>query len=116
MRLFAGTATLTAWPPSLGVRLSDETLTSKEITLSAGASPKRTWVLAAPALGVGVGPAERVEPAPPQPTATSNPVTTKRANAARMADCANVFRFSVRISFPISFSGDFLLNFVLEVR
>ena len=61
---------VTADPPPAGVSVKDETETSNEMTLSAGASPKRTWVdVALPVTGGGVGFAARDELLPPQPTA-----------------------------------------------
>src|ERR1051326_165037 len=68
MRLLAGTVTETGAPPPAGASEQDDTETSKAMTLSAGASPKRTCAEFAPA-GVGVGLVldERPDPPPPQP-------------------------------------------------
>src|SRR6185312_7352025 len=85
MRLLAPTGTFTAAPPPLGVRLSEETLTSKAITLSAGASPKRTCVLLALPGAEGVG-VVVPEPPPPQPTANTSDATITKARAARLTD------------------------------
>ena len=71
MRLLAGIATETGAPPPAGVSDNDETDTSKEITLSAGASPNRTWAELAPAAGVGVGLELSDDPPPPQPAANA---------------------------------------------
>src|SRR5579859_3677326 len=79
MRLLAGTATETAAPPPAGVSDNEDTDTSKAITLSAGASPKRTCVDVVPA-GVGVGLAllATAPPPPPQPTASAISATSMK--------------------------------------
>src|SRR6266853_4085995 len=79
MRLLAGTVTVTGEPPPAGVSDNADTDTSKAITLSAGASPKRTWAEFAPA-GVGVGPAWAAEDPPPQPAASAIIATNMKAN------------------------------------
>src|SRR5882724_12329134 len=71
MRLPAGTATETGAPPPAGVSDNEDTDTSKAITLSAGASPKRTCAELAPAVGVGVAPGATDDPPPPQPEANA---------------------------------------------
>src|SRR5258708_32685270 len=71
IRLPAGTATETGAPPPAGVSDNEDTDTSKAITLSAGASPKRTCAELAPTPGVGVGPAVIDDPPPPQPEANA---------------------------------------------
>src|SRR5262249_25714799 len=81
MRLLAGTATLIAAPPPAGASESAETETSKAMTLSAGASPKRTCVDVVPGAGVGVGPgAMEALPPPPQPVTNAMVANTKHAN------------------------------------
>src|SRR5690349_361271 len=103
MRFLVPTGTFTAAPPPLGVRLSEETLTSKAITLSAGASPKRTCVLLAlPGVEeVGVVP----EPPPPQPTANASDATITKARAARLTDWETDFMLMKRISNLLYLSG-----------
>ena len=93
-RLFAPTGMLIAAPPPLGVRVRAETVTSKEITLSAGASPKRIWALetAGPFTGVGFGNKATEDPPPPHPAAKTSAVTTMTATMALPAGCANVFQ------------------------
>src|SRR5262249_3803817 len=84
MRLLAGTATVIDAPPAAGVSESAETETSKAITLSAGASPRRTCADVVPGAGVGVGPgAMEALPPPPQPelraiATNTRPVTNNR--------------------------------------
>src|ERR1700722_16951455 len=80
MRLLAGTETVIAAPPDAGVRDSADTETSKAITLSAGASPKRTCAELAPAAGVGVGPGLDAmdDPPPPQPATSAISVASIR--------------------------------------
>src|ERR1051326_6086650 len=79
MRLLAGTVTTTGEPPPAGVSDSAETETSKAITLSAGASPKRTWAEDAPGPGVGAG-LVTPDPPPPQPVARTSAATTMHAS------------------------------------
>src|SRR5262249_27247830 len=63
-----------------GVSESAETETSKAMTLSAGASPKRTCVDVVPGAGVGVGPgAMEALPPPPQPAANAMMANIKHA-------------------------------------
>src|SRR5260221_13132330 len=78
MRLLAGTVTVTGEPPPAGVSDNADTDTSKAITLSARASPKRSWAEFAPA-GVGGGPAVAGEDPPPQPPARASIVTNMEA-------------------------------------
>src|ERR1700727_1302774 len=78
MRLLAGTVTVTAAPPPAGVSVSAETETSKEITLSAGASPKRTCVVPAAVVVPGPGLVDVLDP--PQPAASAIIAVSAKAN------------------------------------
>src|ERR1044071_13528 len=79
MRLLAGTVTAIGEPPAAGVSDSEETETSKAITLSAGASPKRTCVDVVPAGGgVGLALLTTAPPPPPQPTASATSATSMK--------------------------------------
>src|ERR1051326_5373246 len=83
MRLLAGTEMETGAPPPAGVSDNADTETSKEITLSAGASPKRTCAELAPGPGVGVGLDVRPDPPPPQPTASAMRVANIKMDVDR---------------------------------
>src|SRR5579864_269267 len=81
MRLPAGTATETGAPPPAGVSDNDDTETSKAITLSAGASPKRTCAelaAAPPGVGVGLGLEATDDPPPPQPEARAMSIASAK--------------------------------------
>src|SRR5579859_1609793 len=84
MRLLAGTLTATGEPPPAGVSERAETETSKAITLSAGASPKRTCAEEVPGAGVGVGPALEAAPPPPQPVDKASAAITMHAMNSRV--------------------------------
>src|SRR5438270_447233 len=103
MRLLAGTATVTGVPPAAGVSDNDETDTSKEITLSAGASPKRTWAELAPA-GVGVGLEVSDDPPPPQPDANAMSAASAKMDANLATGLSEFLWFCVFIC--ISPGGD----------
>jgi hypothetical protein len=125
MRLLAGTLTVTGDPPPAGVSDSAETDTSKAITLSAGASPKRTWVETLPGGGVGVGPPAMAEfPPPPHPltnatAASSMPETNNLVNPGN--ECLKVFFIVVSLlegtklfrGFELSQSAVEIFNFWL---
>src|SRR5258708_37283052 len=81
IRLPAGTATETGVPPPAGVSDNDDTETSKAITLSAGASPKRTWAGLAPRPpGVGGGVEGTHDPPPPPPEGRAVTIASRRLN------------------------------------
>ena len=93
MRLLAGTGTATGEPPPAGVRVNADTETSKAITLSAGASPKRTCVDEAvvPGVGVGVGLEARDDP-PPQPAARAMIAPSMKVDASLAIGLKEVFQ------------------------
>jgi hypothetical protein len=97
MRLLAGMVTETAAPPAAGVSDNDDTETSKAITLSAGASPKRTWEEVVPAAGVGVGPDAMDDPPPPQPAASAIIATSMNENTNLVTGLNECLKFCVYI-------------------